>query len=116
MNVSVLLSDSRIKAMALVLEEVREVLACAEEACCGRTGPELETILRSKLQGVEARIQELKALRVHLQRALASVPEAVERNRGAMECQEEICLPQEVGRARGSKLLPLVERQAAAVR
>lgn len=83
----------RLKAMGLVLQEAREVLACAEEACCGATGPRLEETLRSKLAEVESRILELKALRRKLMRALASAEEAVDRNPESTECREEICLP-----------------------
>lgn len=64
----------RLKAMGLVLQEAREVLACAEEACCGATGPRLEETLRSKLAEVESRILELKALRRKLMRALDGEP------------------------------------------
>jgi DNA-binding transcriptional MerR regulator len=100
----------RLKAMGLQLDEAREVLACAEEACCGGTGPRLEETLHSKLAEIEDRIRELTALRTHLREALSSLRSAVERNRSATECDEDICLPR-VEDGADRRLLPLAERQ-----
>lgn len=94
----------RLKAVGLVLDEAREVLTCAEEACCGETGPQVEKMLRSKLDEVESRIRDLKALSRKLEEALASTRRAAERNRDASQCEEGICLPREVSR----ELLPIV--------
>lgn len=88
----------RLKAMGLDLDEAREVVACAEEACCGAMGPELEAILQSKVAAVEVQIRELTALRQRLDEALASVRVAAGRNRRGGECTEETCLPLEVKR------------------
>lgn len=63
----------RAKALGLELEEAAEVLACAEAACCGETGPRLEATLRSRLAQVEAQMRELRMLRRKLKEALASI-------------------------------------------
>ena len=98
----------RLKEVGLVLDEVREVLTCAEEACCGGTGPQLEKMLRSKLDEVRSRIRDLRAVSRKLEETLASIREAAERSRDADRCEEEICLPQ-----RGSRgLVPIVPMSA----
>lgn len=81
------------KAMGLDLDEAGELLACAEAACCGATGPKLQQTLREKLEEVEARMRELRDLRKRLREALASVEAAVDRTGQAGACDEEICLP-----------------------
>ncbi len=82
----------RTKAMGLALNEARELLASAEAACCGVTGPNSRRPCVLGWQTVEARMRDLRMLRANLKRALASVEAATNRNVNATECYEEICL------------------------
>lgn len=84
----------RAKGMGLVLDEAREVLACADAACCGASEPMLEEKLRERLADIEARLQDLEALRENLLHSLSSVEAAKGRAGAADECGAEVCLPQ----------------------
>lgn len=54
------------RSLGFSLEEVRQLLAAAEEGCCGRLVPELDRLLRAKLAELDERIAELKEFRGRL--------------------------------------------------
>lgn len=54
------------KRFGFSLEEIRGLIAAAEQGCCGEVIPELERLLDAKVAEIDARIEELRSFRGRL--------------------------------------------------
>ncbi len=54
------------KTLGFGLEEIRELIAVAEQGCCSEVVPEVERLLDDKIAAIEAQVTELGAFRERL--------------------------------------------------